>query len=929
MHPHKRETDSAFQRQIRLLRLLATISTDFVQLPPDQIDEGIMGLLGSIGGFSGADRVGLYLFGSDGLVRQDHEWCAAGIPSTKGARREFSAGVLPWTRDRLAAFEQIQIPRLDDLPPEASVDRERWRTQGTCSFAAVPLLDGPNLIGTLAIEAISGERGWPTEEIALLRIAGEMIVGAVRRREIELERREEDRQRDRQRAALVDLARRPALHAGNLPAALSEIAAVIGETLEVERTGIWKYEPERGGLVPLVVWERGTAAGVSRRVLRATDHPTWFQTLCESRIIDASDARQDPRTAELFQTGFGPSETRSLLEATVRSAGKTVGFVEAESLDAYRRWSSGEQAFAESIADLVSLALESAARATAQRERERSERRFRLLFERNLAGVYRSTADGRILDSNPAFAQMLGFGSASELEGIAAWKLFPERQDRLAFLEKLRQHGSLSNHELRLRKKDGSPIWTLGNITLLAEPDSGVEVIEGTIVDISDRIRAEEQIIHQAYHDPLTDLPTRALFRDRLEAALGLAERFHRVLALVIIDLDDFKLLNEGLGQAGGDWVLRTVSERIRGAVRATDTVSRAGGDEFHLLLPEIRSVEDATVIARTVLDAISAPIDSLGTVVSPTASIGIAVFPFHGLDAEELLRRADLALWHAKQSGRDLAHFFSPELEKGGLDRLARQREIRRAIEKGELVVHFQPQFDARSRRIVGAEALVRRLLSDGSLESAGLFVPIAEEAGLIPALDGRVLETATREIASLDGIGGSGFRLSVNFSPMTFRDGNLVRDVRRVLDETGLAPETLVVEVTESSAMQNLEDSVSQLRELREGRVQVALDDFGMGYSSLSYLKRFPVDILKIDRSFVSDLASGPEHEAVARAMIQLAHCLGLRVVAEGVETEEQLSFLAAEGCDEIQGYLLGRPMGIAPLARLLDLRGTATEN
>jgi diguanylate cyclase (GGDEF)-like protein/PAS domain S-box-containing protein len=550
------------------------------------------------------------------------------------------------------------------------------------------------------------------------------------------------------------------------------------------------------------------------------------------------------------------------------------------------------------------IAVDITERSRAQERLRASEERYRLLFERNLAGVYRTTADGRILDCNDALARMFGYESRQELLQQSALSFYFSDEEREHLIRELRTGKTLSNMEVRLRRRDGAQIWALENMTLL-----GDGVMEGTLIDITDRKSAQQRMEYQAYHDILTELPNRSLFRDRITVALAHARRAQRALAVMFLDLDQFKLVNDTLGHTVGDGLLQAAAQRVVSCVRSEDTVARMGGDEFTILLPDIADSRAAATVAQKVLESISHPVVVDGHELFVTTSIGIAIFPDDGADAETLLKNADRAMYRAKEAGRNNYQFATPVAFDAG--RLSLERSLHHAFEREEFVVHYQPMIELESGRVVGAEALVRWKHPEHGLMRPDDFIPVAEECGLIFGIGEWVLRTACMQMKRWHDAGHGPLRIAVNLSPRQFQQRDLPAVIERVLAETSFPAEMLDVEITESTAMQNAELSLAIMNRLKEMGIRISIDDFGTGYSSLSYLKRFPIDTVKIDQGFVRDLSDETSDGAIISAVISMARALKLRVVAEGVETEEQLAFLQRERCAEIQGFLYSRPV------------------
>lgn len=440
------------------------------------------------------------------------------------------------------------------------------------------------------------------------------------------------------------------------------------------------------------------------------------------------------------------------------------------------------------------------------------------------------------------------------------------------------------------------------------------------LTEITERKRAEETVRHRAYHDALTDLPNRTLFKDRLTLALAQARRNQHMLAVMFLDLDRFKVVNDTAGHVGGDRLLQGVGDQLKGLVRDGDTVARVGGDEFTLLLPKITRVEDAVEIAQGILEAFRRLRVVAGHEFHITTSIGITIYPTDDGDAEALLRNADIAMYRAKEEGRSNFQVYAPAMNTQILERLALENDLRHGLEREEFVVYYQPQVNISTGQIVGTEALVRWQHPERGLVSPMEFIPVAEETGLIVPLGEWVLHAACAQNKAWQEAGHPSLRVAVNLSAWQFQQRNLTERVAQVLKETGLDPHWLQLEVTEGDAMQDVDFAIKTLRELKEMGVQIAIDDFGTGHSALNYLSRFPIDVVKIDRSFVCDLTIDANDAEIASTIIVMAHNLNLEVIAEGVETEEQLAFLRQRQCDEMQGYLFSKPVPAEELEEML---------
>jgi diguanylate cyclase (GGDEF)-like protein/PAS domain S-box-containing protein len=467
--------------------------------------------------------------------------------------------------------------------------------------------------------------------------------------------------------------------------------------------------------------------------------------------------------------------------------------------------------------------------------------------------------------------------------------------------------------------------WVSGVYRPHFDSKGNIAGVIGLIRDITERKTAEQQIEYQAYHDSLTGLANRRLFQEHLTLALALAQRRQRLVAVLFLDLDHFKLINDSLGHSVGDALLKQVAARLKAAVREGDTVARVGGDEFTIVLQELNDRDDAGVVAQKMLHTIAEPVEIGGHRLYITTSIGITLFPDDGDDAETLLKNADNAMYRAKAEGRNAYQMSTQELNRSTRERMTLESGLHQAIERQEFELFYQPQVDIRTMKIVGMEALLRWRHPERGLVGPADFIAVAEDRGFIVTIGDWVLRTACREARRFRDRGIPEFRVAVNISARQFRDQSLMATVESALAESQLDPRCLEVEITESVAMENVDLTLAVLARLRQIGVLIAIDDFGTGHSSLNYLKRFPLDALKIDRSFVEDIPDRFEDVAIVRAVIQLAQGLNLRVIAEGVETKEQLAFLQDNGCREVQGYYFSYPLPAADFAELFD-RGVA---
>ncbi len=571
--------------------------------------------------------------------------------------------------------------------------------------------------------------------------------------------------------------------------------------------------------------------------------------------------------------------------------------------------------------------------------------------------------NGLNLRCNSKMEELFGYGPG-EMNGMSVQALYPDKDSwDLARSETSRDFhaGRVSMSEYQMMRKDGSrfwarlsgrpfdlsrhtgrSVWLVDDVTTRREAaeavrrardDLEVRVLERTAelaganallqAEIVERRQAEARVHHMAYHDSLTGLPNRALLSDRLDRAMLAAQRSDRKLAVMFIDLDRFKTINDSLGHLTGDHLLKEVASRLCRAVRASDTVARLGGDEFVVLVPGIRSVDECTQVAEKMIDALAAPFPFEGRMLHITPSIGICMYPDDGADVETLMRHADAAMYHAKANGRNNYQFFTQRMNQAAAQHFELESSLRGALAKEEFELFYQPIIDIGTRRIHTMEVLLRWRRPQYGLVLPDSFIPIIEENGLIVPVGEWVMRRACEQSVAWSRAGLQPVPLAVNLSPRQFMNRGLIESIRRILDETGIDPALIEFEITETALMQQGEQTLEILGQINAMGIRLSIDDFGTGYSSLAYLKRFPVKKVKIDRAFIKDLENSAEDRAIVGAIIALSNSLQLSVVAEGVETEGQFALLLGNGCQYAQGYLFSQPADTAEAAALLELR------
>lgn len=551
----------------------------------------------------------------------------------------------------------------------------------------------------------------------------------------------------------------------------------------------------------------------------------------------------------------------------------------------------------------------------------RISERYRSLVDHNLAGVYFSRPDGSVFDCNDAFAEILGFMSREEFLASPPFEFYVQAEDREAVLNQLQREKIVTGVESTLRTRDGTPKWVLQNLALVNRPGEEPR-IEASVFDITARKMAEDRLNYQARHDSLTGLPNAALFEERVRHAVDSARNTRRHAAVFYLDLDGFKLINDTLGHHVGNDLLQLIAGRLQRALRHEDTVARLGGDEFTIVAPSLRAPEDAASIAEKISAVIAEPYLLARRELFVTVSIGVAVAPGDGDDPETLLRNADIAMYRAKELGRNTFVFCSKSGSRRVLERMALETDLRSALSRNEMQLHFQPQIEAGSGSIVAVEALLRWQHPTRGLILPNEFIPIAERSRLIIPIGEWVLRQACLHAAKWNRAVAP-VRVSVNLSPRQFSDDRFLQIVHDALREADLRPDRLELEITEGAAMENPEEALHILRSLKEMGVRISIDDFGTGYSALAYLTRFPIDALKIDQSLVQEIADEHANSPIISAVIALAHQLSLSVVAEGVETEQQSAFLRRAQCEHMQGFLFAYPQPADELEPLLAAR------
>lgn len=720
-----------------------------------------------------------------------------------------------------------------------------------------------------------------------------------------------------------------ALAAGDVVAAAREIVVIASDVTGCERVNVWLFNEDETELRCIEAFEASTRRHSSGMILREPDFRSEFQALKSARYVNADDPLTDPRTAGYVEGYLKPNRITSMLDAVVRASGRNMGLLCFEHVDRPHHWTEDEIAFACQLADKIGLALMTEWRRLSE-ERLR-ESRAELAEAQTIAKVGNWGIDlrtGRLTWSDES-ARLFGIDPPTFEPTIERFieLLHPDdREPTLRAFEAAIGRRTEFSAEYRVPKPDGSMMYVHARGRATYDVSGHPVKAMGTVQDITERKWAEEEVRQSARRDPLTGLPNRAAFLEQMDLAMSRSRRVGRPFAVLFVDLDRFKDINDTLGHAAGDELLRSVAARLRSGVRRTDTVARFGGDEFGIILADLESPADAGRLAQALIAAIARPFTILGNEVQTGASIGVALYESTARpDIDALLAHADFALYRAKSDGRGEYRFFTDAMDTEVKTRVSLTAELRHAIGSDELFLLYQPQIELETGRVTAVEALVRWRHPERGILEPERFVRLAEETGLMRQLTRWVLRRACQQGRAWLDMAGCQVRLAVNLSAAQFKTpSELAEDVAAALRETGFPPGRLELELTEAVLMRAALEQNDVLEPLRAQGVRLAIDDFGQGYSSLDYLRRYSVDRMKIAHSFVKQIADHEDSAAIVRIIVALARQLGLRVTAEGVEDEQQVLLLRRWGCQDVQGYVYARPMPAeALLERLRDGR------
>lgn len=723
-----------------------------------------------------------------------------------------------------------------------------------------------------------------------------------------------------QNEKLFEVAVNPAMYTGNKEEAFKKITESAAKTLEVDRVGIWLYDDNHTKITCVDLFQHSSGQHSCGDEINTKDYPAYFSALAKGRTIAACDAHTHSATKELLHEYLIPKNVKSLLNAPIRTGNRYIGIICHEHTKVLREWTPDEHHFAASLADITSLVYETNAKQKAQQALMESEERFRILSESSNSAIFAFRK--KISYANPAMEYLSDY-TQKELCKRSIKELFGSE-----FAKEIKQRltSTVDNEcgyvrrECMLETKHGEQRWlfvTVGLVQLHGEP-----TYLASAFDITERKLMEEQLRHQAFHDKLTGLPNRALFMDRLEQCLNLIKRYSNYKSAVLfLDIDRFKVVNDSLGHLVGDKLLCQIGARLRKQMRECDTVARLGGDEFTVLIGDAQNADQAVQIALRIQGELAVAFNIDGYEIFVTASIGIAIADSSYQQADHILRDADIAMYRAKAHGKACHEVFNAQMHRRAQKLQKLETNLRRAIRNQDFELYYQPIISLKNGKTESFEALLRWNMEKGKVNPPAEFIPLAEETGLIIPLGDWVIEEACNQlnrwqIEEPD----QNWVISVNLSGKQFENNKLIENITYNIHSKNIDARNLVMELTESTIIERSNLAQKKLAQLKELNIDISIDDFGTGYSSLSHLHKFPISTLKIDRSFITEMGNDGQNTEIVNTIISMAHSLGLKVVAEGVETEEQLGILLMLNCDFAQGYYFSKPVEVSKATKLV---------
>jgi diguanylate cyclase (GGDEF)-like protein/PAS domain S-box-containing protein len=708
----------------------------------------------------------------------------------------------------------------------------------------------------------------------------------------------------------------------------------IGEFAEVDRSYIFLFSADRSTVDNTHEWcSRGVAPQIeSLKGLKVSRFPWFMEKIRALHTVHVPKVSELPGQAASERQEFEREGIKSLVVVPMVHRGNLRGYLGFDSVAKEKTWSEENIQVLRMAGEIFINALE---RKTVDQALKEAKAKYLNIFENAVEGIFQSTPDGRYLGVNPALARILGYADPRELmSSVKDIKstLYVDPDRRADFLRLLGERGRVTEFESQVRRKDGTVITISVNARAVRKADGSLDYCEGTVMDVTQRKRMEEQLIHGALHDALTGLPNRTLLMERLGRALDRSRRKPGTLcAVLVVDLDRFKMINESMGHQQGDRLLIAFTRRLEAFLPSGTTLARLGGDEFCMLLEDLRDFNQATMLADRMQEALGMGFDLEGQEVYAAVSIGIAVGGAQTPGSAEILRDAETAMHRAKASGKGRYEVFDASMHAKAVHLMTLETDLRKALERMEFRLHYQPIVSLEDSSLTGFEALIRWVHPKLGMVSPMDFIPLAEDTGMIIPIGRWVLWQSCKQLSEWQKlfVDGRTLTMSVNISGKQLQDMDLVRQVQAILKETGLEPTALKLEVTESAIMENPERAAAILNSLRDAGIKLSLDDFGTGYSSLSYLHRFPFHNLKIDRSFVSKLEAGDKDTEIVKVINSLAKNLGMDVVAEGIETEGQWALLHRLACGYGQGYYFSKPLEDSAARKLIESGGFASRN